>query len=75
MPARWSRTRSFSTTATSAAARRCAGRFSTRMCVSRRIRHIGYDLEHDRRFHHVTESGIVVVEGNRSAVEVATVMV
>ncbi|HKW96744.1 MAG TPA: glucose-1-phosphate adenylyltransferase [Bryobacteraceae bacterium] len=36
---------------------------------------IGYDLERDRRFHHVTESGIVVVEGNRSAVEVATVFV
>ena len=36
---------------------------------------IGYDLEHDRRFYHVTESGIVVVEGNRSAVAVATVAV
>ena len=36
---------------------------------------IGYDLEQDRRFHYVTESGIVVVEGNRSAVEVATVTV
>jgi len=36
---------------------------------------IGYDLEHDKRFYHVTESGIVVVEGNRSAVEVATVVV
>jgi len=36
---------------------------------------IGYDLEDDRRFHHVTDSGIVVVEGNRSAVEVGTVVV
>jgi glucose-1-phosphate adenylyltransferase len=36
---------------------------------------IGYDLEYDRRFHHVTDSGIVVVEGNRSAVEVATMVV
>jgi len=36
---------------------------------------IGYDLEHDRRYHHVTESGIVVVEGNRSQVEVVTLMV
>jgi glucose-1-phosphate adenylyltransferase len=35
---------------------------------------LGYDLEHDRRFHHVTDSGIVVVEGNRSVVEVATVV-
>src|SRR5689334_1694948 len=26
---------------------------------------LGYGLEHDRRFHHVTDSGIVVVEGNR----------
>jgi glucose-1-phosphate adenylyltransferase len=36
---------------------------------------IGYDLDHDRHFYHVTDSGIVVVEGNRSAVEVATVFV
>jgi glucose-1-phosphate adenylyltransferase len=36
---------------------------------------IGYDLEHDRRYHHVTDSGIVVVEGNRSSVEVATLVV
>jgi glucose-1-phosphate adenylyltransferase len=33
---------------------------------------IGYDLEKDRKFHHVTESGIVVVEGRRSAVEIAS---
>src|SRR5215472_15919475 len=36
---------------------------------------IGYDLECDRKFHHVTESGIVVVEGNRSAIEVSTLFV
>ena len=36
---------------------------------------IGYDLDHDRHFYHVTDSGIVVVEGNRSAVEVSTVFV
>jgi glucose-1-phosphate adenylyltransferase len=36
---------------------------------------IGYDLDQDRRLHFVTDSGIVVVEGNRSAVEVATVTV
>ena len=36
---------------------------------------IGFDLEDDRRFHHVTDSGIVVVEGNRSAVQVASVIV
>lgn len=37
---------------------------------------IGYDLEEDRRKgYFVTESGIVVVEGNRSPVELATLMV
>jgi glucose-1-phosphate adenylyltransferase len=36
---------------------------------------IGYDLERDRRFHHVTESGIVVVEGNRSAIDLCTLFV
>jgi len=36
---------------------------------------IGYDLEHDRRFHHVTDSGIVVVEGNRSQVDVSSLVV
>jgi glucose-1-phosphate adenylyltransferase len=36
---------------------------------------IGYDLHRDKRFHYVTESGIIVVEGNRSAVEVTTVVV
>ncbi|MBZ5593396.1 MAG: glucose-1-phosphate adenylyltransferase [Acidobacteriia bacterium] len=36
---------------------------------------IGYDLELDRRVHYVTDSGIVVVEGNRSAVDVATMVV
>jgi len=36
---------------------------------------IGYDLESDRRYHHVTESGIVVVEGNRTPVEISTAVV
>jgi len=36
---------------------------------------IGYDLERDRLLYHVTDSGIVVVEGHRSAVEVATMLV
>ncbi len=36
---------------------------------------IGYDLEHDQRLYHVTESGLVVVEGNRTPVDVATVFV
>jgi len=33
---------------------------------------IGYDLEEDRKRYHVTESGIVVVEGLRSKVDLAT---
>jgi glucose-1-phosphate adenylyltransferase len=36
---------------------------------------VGYDLERDRQFHHVTESGIVVVEGHRSLVDVATMLI
>jgi glucose-1-phosphate adenylyltransferase len=36
---------------------------------------IGYNAERDRRYHHVTESGIVVVEGNRSSVQIATLFV
>jgi len=36
---------------------------------------IGYDLERDRRYHHVSESGIVVVEGNRSAVDITELAV
>lgn len=32
---------------------------------------IGYDLERDRQLYHVTESGIVVVEGHRSPVDIA----
>jgi glucose-1-phosphate adenylyltransferase len=36
---------------------------------------IGYDLERDRQQYHVTESGIVVVEGLRSRVELSTLMV
>jgi glucose-1-phosphate adenylyltransferase len=36
---------------------------------------IGYDAEDDRRRHHVTESGIVVVEGIRSHVELSTLTI
>ena len=35
---------------------------------------IGYDPEHDGQRYHVTESGIVVVEGYRSQVEVASML-
>jgi glucose-1-phosphate adenylyltransferase len=33
---------------------------------------IGYDLDYDRQFHHVTDSGIVVVEGHRSPVDISS---
>jgi glucose-1-phosphate adenylyltransferase len=36
---------------------------------------IGFDYERDRQFHHVTESGIVVVEGHRSQVELAAMTI
>jgi len=36
---------------------------------------IGYDLERDKKLYHVTETGIVVVEGNRSPVDVSTLLV
>ena len=36
---------------------------------------IGYDLEADRKKHYVTESGIVVVEGHQSTVDIATLQV
>jgi glucose-1-phosphate adenylyltransferase len=36
---------------------------------------IGYDLEQDKKLYHVTDSGIVVIEGHRSNVDVATMLV
>jgi len=36
---------------------------------------VGYDLAEDKRRHHVTESGIVVVEGLRSSVDTAAIVV
>ena len=36
---------------------------------------IGWEPERDRIHHHVTDSGIVVVEGNRTPVDITTVMV
>jgi glucose-1-phosphate adenylyltransferase len=36
---------------------------------------IGYDLERDREKYFVTDSGIVVIEGTRSSVDVATLLV
>jgi glucose-1-phosphate adenylyltransferase len=36
---------------------------------------IGYNLDEDRKRHHVTESGIVVIEGHHSTVDIATLQV
>ena len=36
---------------------------------------IGYDLEQDRKLYHVTEKGIVVVEGNHSRIELGALYV
>jgi glucose-1-phosphate adenylyltransferase len=36
---------------------------------------IGYDLERDRKLYHVTETGIVVVEGDRTPVDISSVFV
>ena len=36
---------------------------------------IGYDLEEDRKKYHVTESGIVVIEGHQSTVDIATLAI
>jgi glucose-1-phosphate adenylyltransferase len=36
---------------------------------------VGYDPEHDRRHYYVTDSGIVVVSGGRTPVEIASVAV
>jgi glucose-1-phosphate adenylyltransferase len=36
---------------------------------------VGHDLEEDKRRHHVTESGIVVVEGLRSSVDISAIVV
>jgi len=36
---------------------------------------IGYDLERDRKFHHVTDTGIVVVSGARTPVDITRLVV
>ncbi|HZS52849.1 MAG TPA: glucose-1-phosphate adenylyltransferase [Bryobacteraceae bacterium] len=36
---------------------------------------IGYDLDQDRKKYHVTESGIVVIEGHQSTVDISTIQV
>ena len=36
---------------------------------------IGYDPEQDRQLYHVTETGLVVVEGERTRVDISSVFV
>jgi|SRR5579872_694160 len=36
---------------------------------------IGFDLDRDRQLYHVTDSGIVVIEGHRSMVDVASMVI
>jgi glucose-1-phosphate adenylyltransferase len=36
---------------------------------------IGFDLEQDRKLYHVTETGIVVVEGDRTPVDISSIFV
>jgi glucose-1-phosphate adenylyltransferase len=36
---------------------------------------IGYDLDEDRKIYYVTDSGIVVIEGTQSTVDIATLQV
>jgi glucose-1-phosphate adenylyltransferase len=36
---------------------------------------VGYDLDEDRKRYHVTESGIVVIEGHQSTVDISTLQV
>ena len=36
---------------------------------------IGYDLDQDRKYHTVTDSGIVVVEGLRSSVDISSLLI
>jgi glucose-1-phosphate adenylyltransferase len=36
---------------------------------------IGYDLEQDRKLYHVTETGIVVIEGDRTQVDISSLSV
>jgi glucose-1-phosphate adenylyltransferase len=36
---------------------------------------IGYNLEEDRKRYHVTESGIIVIEGHQSTVDISTIQV
>ena len=36
---------------------------------------IGYDLEQDKKFHHVTDEGIVVVEGLPSSIDISSLLI
>lgn len=36
---------------------------------------IGYDLDNDKKFHHVTDNGIVVVEGLASSIDISSLLI
>jgi glucose-1-phosphate adenylyltransferase len=36
---------------------------------------IGYDLDNDKKFHHVTDNGIVVVEGLPSSIDISSLLI
>ena len=36
---------------------------------------VGYNLDEDRKKYHVTDTGIVVIEGHQSTVDIATLQV
>ena len=73
-PAPWWKIPFSSITATSAAAPACAARSSIRMCASPKTP-ASATISSTTAAYHVTDSGIVVVEGHRSMVEVASMLV
>jgi glucose-1-phosphate adenylyltransferase len=36
---------------------------------------VGYDLEEDRKKYYVSETGIIVIEGHQSTVDISTVQI
>jgi len=57
------------------AAVRAGAMFDAAIKALEHRREIGFDLVQDSLLYHVTESGIAVVEGHRSTVDIATMLV